>query len=192
MQTDYIDLYQLHGGTIADPFEEIVEAFETLQGQGKIRYFGISSIRPNVIRRFVNHSNIVSVMMQYSLLDRRPEEECLALLQDHSIGVLARGAVAGGLLAGKLPKNYLDLTASQVQAAAQAVEDCTVAGRNAPQTAIQFVLRHPAITAAVVGIRNIKQLVDAVGSIVAPQLTAGQMERLKKSVPVNRYTDHRV
>ena len=74
LQTDYIDLYQLHGGTMEDRFEETVEAFDELQAEGLIRYYGISSIRPNVIRRYAEHSSAVSVMMQYSLLDRRPEE----------------------------------------------------------------------------------------------------------------------
>lgn len=90
LQTDYIDLYQLHGGTLDDPIDETIAAFETLQQQGKIRYYGISSIRPNVIREYVQRSHIVSVMMQYSLLDRRPEETCLPLLQENNIGVLAR------------------------------------------------------------------------------------------------------
>ena len=74
LQTDYIDLYQLHGGTIDDPIDETIEAFEQLKQQGKIREYGISSIRPNVIREYVKRSSIVSVMMQYSILDRRPEE----------------------------------------------------------------------------------------------------------------------
>ncbi len=74
LQTDYIDLYQLHGGTIDDPIDDIINVFELLKKQGKIRHYGISSIRPNVIREYVKRSHIVSVMMQYSLLDRRPEE----------------------------------------------------------------------------------------------------------------------
>ena len=73
LQTDYIDLYQLHGGTIEDPIDEVIEAFEQLKEQGKIRAYGISSIRPNVIREYVDRAQIVSNMMQYSLLDRRPE-----------------------------------------------------------------------------------------------------------------------
>src|ERR1700676_138504 len=48
LQTDHIDLYQLHGGTIEDPIDDIIEAFELLRAAGKIRYYGISSIRPNV------------------------------------------------------------------------------------------------------------------------------------------------
>src|SRR3954471_12962537 len=49
LQTDRIDLYQLHGGTLDDNIDETIEAFELLVQQGKIRYYGISSIRPNVI-----------------------------------------------------------------------------------------------------------------------------------------------
>ena len=52
LNTDYIDLYQLHGGTVEDPIEETIEAFEELKAEGLIRYYGISSIRPNVIREY--------------------------------------------------------------------------------------------------------------------------------------------
>lgn len=65
IQTDYLDLCQLHGGTIDDPIDEIIEAFEELTNEGLIRYYGISSIRPNVIKEYVKKANIVSVMMQY-------------------------------------------------------------------------------------------------------------------------------
>ncbi len=78
LQTDYIDLYQLHGGTLEDPIDEVIETFESLQKAGKIRYYGISSVRPNVIREYAKRSSIISVMMQYSLIDRRPEEEMLS------------------------------------------------------------------------------------------------------------------
>ena len=74
LQTDYIDVYQLHGGTMEDNVDEVIDTMESLQKEGLIREYGISSIRPNVIERFLQKSNAVSVMMQYSLLDRRPEE----------------------------------------------------------------------------------------------------------------------
>src|SRR5687767_4709578 len=57
LDTDYIDLYQLHGGTIGDPLDETISAFEQLKSQGKIRYYGISSIRPNVVREYVQRSS---------------------------------------------------------------------------------------------------------------------------------------
>jgi aryl-alcohol dehydrogenase-like predicted oxidoreductase len=78
-----------------------------LKQSGKIRFYGISSIRPNVIRRWVELSNISSVMLQYSLLDRRPEESVLPLLQSKGISVMARGALAQGMLAGKLQNQSL-------------------------------------------------------------------------------------
>jgi aryl-alcohol dehydrogenase-like predicted oxidoreductase len=122
LQTDYIDLYQLHGGTMEDPIDETIEAFELLKQQGKIRYYGISSIRPNVIREYIKRSSITSVMMQYSLLDRRPEECCLQLLQQNNIGVLSRGALAQGLLVNKPAKEYLGYSAEAVSKAAAAVK----------------------------------------------------------------------
>ena len=128
LQTDYIDLYQLHGGTIDDPIDETIEAFELLKEQGKIREYGISSIRPNVIREYVARSNIVSVMMQYSLLDRRPEESCLPLLQDNGIGVMVRGAVAKGLLIDKPPKEYLGYSEEEVRQVVEQVSGSGVRG----------------------------------------------------------------
>jgi aryl-alcohol dehydrogenase-like predicted oxidoreductase len=191
LQTDYIDLYQLHGGTIEDPIDETIEAFELLKKQGKIRYYGISSIRPNVIREYVNRSNIVSVMMQYSLLDRRPEESCLPLLQQHGIGVLARGSVASGLLVNKPAKNYLNYNAEQVQEAAVTIKNISGEKRSAAQTAIQFVLENPAITSAVVGIRTLEQLKDAVETLSVDELTDSEMEELRRSVDGNYYEQHR-
>lgn len=191
LQTDYIDLYQLHGGTIDDPIIETIEAFELLQKQGKIRYYGISSIRPNVIREYVNHSNIVSVMMQYSLLDRRPEEVCLPLLQQHRIGVLARGSVASGLLVNKPAKHYLNYNEDRVETAATAIKNLSGPRRSPAQTAIQFVLQNTAITSAVVGIRTAEQLKDAVDTMTVPGLTDTETEQLRKSIEKNFYNEHR-
>jgi aryl-alcohol dehydrogenase-like predicted oxidoreductase len=189
--TDYIDLYQLHGGTIQDPIDETIEAFELLVEQGKIRYYGISSIRPNVIREYVKRSNIVSVMMQYSLLDRRPEETCLALLKENNIGVVTRGSVAQGLLINKSPKNYLNYTLAEVSRAAAAVQRLSTECRRCAQTAIQYVLYHPAIVSAIVGMRTIPQLEEAVKSINASFLTEKEIQFLQQSIPANYYEEHR-
>lgn len=191
LQTDYIDLYQLHGGTIDDPIDETISAFEQLKQQGKIRHYGISSIRPNVIREYITKSNIVSVMMQYSLLDRRPEETCLPLLQQHNIGVLARGSVAQGLLIDKPAKDYLNYTPQQVEQAASAVQAVSNKKRNAAQTALQFALQHPAITSAVTGIRTMQQLEEAVETLNTPLITETEMSLVQNAIPVNYYEQHR-
>jgi aryl-alcohol dehydrogenase-like predicted oxidoreductase len=162
LQTDRIDLYQLHGGTMDDPIDETIEAFELLQQQGKIRYYGLSSIRPNVIREYVKRSKIVSVMMQYSLLDRRPEESCLDMLKEAGIGVLVRGALAKGLLAGKEAVAYANRSVEEVQQAAGAVRLQAGGRYTMAETAVGYVLSHPAVTSAVVGLRTEGQLRDVI------------------------------
>jgi len=190
LQTDYIDLYQLHGGTINDPIDETIEAFEQLQREGKIRYYGISSIRPNVIREYVQRSHIVSVMMQYSLLDRRPEESCLSLLQEHGIGVLARGSLAKGLLVNKPTTAYLNYGEGEVKKAADAVRALSEPQRNAAQTATGFVLQQPGIASAVTGIRTMEQLEEITAAPGLP-LSAADYRALSESIPVNYYDAHR-
>lgn len=190
LQTDYIDLYQLHGGTIEDNIDETIDAFEILQQQGKIRYYGISSIRPNVIKAYVERSNIVSVMMQYSLLDRRPEETCLDLLQKNNIGVLARGSVAGGLLAGKKLKPYLNYQVSDLRKAAEVILHATDKGGNAAATAIAFTLNHPAITSAVLGVRTIEQLMEALSAVEPRNKIAANIKLISNTIAINYYDQH--
>ncbi len=191
LQTDYIDLYQLHGGTLEDPVDEVIETFELLRQQGKIRFYGISSIRPAVIREWLGRSQMTSVMMQYSLLDRRPEESGLPLLQEHHTGVLARGSVASGLLVNKPAKPYLGYSEQQVKQAAESIQSLSNPQRTPAQTAIRFTLHHPAVTAAIVGIRTRMQLHEAIHTVDTPELTDTEMGLLTSSVPVNLYEQHR-
>jgi aryl-alcohol dehydrogenase-like predicted oxidoreductase len=194
--TDRIDLYQLHGGTIDDPIGETIEAFELLQQQGKILFYGISSIRPDVIREYIRRSGIggggggiVSVMMQYSLADRRPEESCLAALAGAGIGVLARGTVMKGMLAGKKAAPYLGHSAAEMEAAAAVVRE--VAGGGGAQLAIRWVLDNPAITSAVVGIRTMEQLDDAVTAGKGNRLMREEVRLLGAALKQQRYEQHR-
>lgn len=190
LQTDYIDLYQLHGGTIEDPIDETIEAFEQLVQQGKIRHYGISSIRPNVIRAYIERSNIISVMLQYSILDRRPEETVLDLLQANGIGVMVRGALAQGLLAGKPPKDYLGHAASKIQSVAGQLQAQATGIATTPSAlAAQYVLRHPAVSSVVTGIRTMDQLQEAITPL--PKEDTAWLDELKRSIPANQYQEHR-
>lgn len=153
LKTDYIDLYQLHGGTIDDPIDEIIEAFEYLKKQGKIRTYGLSSIRPNVIREFLSKSTISSVMMQYSLLDRRPEEEVDALLSAHGVHILARGALAKGLLVNKPVESYLQYSSGEVAHILRNLDNMAkLTGKDRATEAISYVLSNPVTATAVVGV----------------------------------------
>ncbi len=191
LQTEYIDLYQLHGGTMEDPMDEIIEAFEMLKTAGRIRFYGISSIRPNVIREYVKRSSLTSVMMQYSLLDRRPEEEMLSFLHENQVGVLARGTIAKGLLISKPPVPFLNYTTDEVSKAASAIKSVSDDRHEPLDTALRFVLHHPSVSAAVVGIRTKEQLEGALAAGKSPDLNTVQMELLQKVLPVNTYAEHR-
>lgn len=190
LQTDYIDLYQLHGGTIEDPIDEIIDAFELLKSSGKILNYGISSIRQNVIREYVKRSDIISVMMQYSLLDRRPEESMLRFLLENNVGVLARGTIAKGLLISKPPESFLNYSSEQVEKMNAAIR--SMSARCSPfETATQYVLQHPPVCSAVIGIRTMEQLQDALDAGKLNSLTYLNMEDLGTVLPANKYIDHR-
>jgi aryl-alcohol dehydrogenase-like predicted oxidoreductase len=189
--TDHIDLYQLHGGTIDDPIDETIQAFELLKEQGKIRHYGISSIRPNVIREYASRSAIVSNMMQYSLLDRRPEEEAIPLLQQRNIGLLVRGSVAQGLLAGKFAKAYLGHEVAAVKRAAASVARIAGPARTAAQAALQYVLQKPGVTSVVLGASKPRQLEEALEVFSLPSLSATDLQMLDDGTPARQYTEHR-
>lgn len=191
LQTDYIDLYQLHGGTMEDNIDETIEAFEWLKQQGKIRYYGISSIRPNVIREYVAKSNMVSVMIQYSLLDRRPEETCFELLEKNQISVLTRGSVAQGLLVDKPAKPYLNYTEKEVVKTVSAIQQVAGETKSNAQVALQFALAPKVVASAVVGIRTIAQLEEAVATLDVLGLTQQELDYLRNAIQPNKYEQHR-
>lgn len=196
LHTDYIDLYQLHGGTVDDPTDETVEAFERLLQDGTIRAWGISSIRPNVVRRYAamaqsGAAKVSSEMVQYNILDRRSEEEILDTAASAGMGVLVRGAVAGGLLAGKPAAAYLDLTALEVRTAQEALRAICGAGMDTASSAIRFALSNPAVTAVVAGASSVVQVEANAAASDSPPLGEADLRALRDAVRQLRYTSHR-
>lgn len=165
LETDYLDFYMLHGGTIDDPIDETISAFDELKQEGLIRSYGISSIRPNVIREYVNRSSIDGVMMQYNMLDRRPEEEILDLLEQHTISVLARGPLAKGMLTEngkqqietKAQGGYLDYSREELELIYQDLSK-TVDNSSLSSTAFNYILHHPAVVSTVFGASSVNQV----------------------------------
>ncbi len=188
LKTDYIDLYQLHGGTIDDPYEEIIEAFELLVQQGKIRNYGISSIRPNVINIYSQKSNIQSVMMQYSLLDRRPEEQALPLLNNRKISVLARGSLAKGFLINKKAKPYLHYSEEEI---IKLQKEINKHFEGHPQAiAMSYVLCNPTVASAVIGVSSLEQLQSSL-AVCRKQLSQNELTLINNIFKVNYYQAHR-
>ncbi|ANU28052.1 aldo/keto reductase [Planococcus versutus] len=192
LQTDYIDLYQLHGGTIDDNAEETIEAFDDLKKEGLIRAYGISSIRPNVINRFLKNSDISSIMMQYSLLDRRPEEWLDSIHQAEK-SVVTRGSLAKGLLTGEGLERaenmdgYLTYDALELKTTLQklmSVHD------NLHALALQSVLQHQTISSIVVGASSAEQIKSTIDAYETPVSTE-QINEAKTITRQAAYQEHR-
>jgi len=189
LQTDYIDLYQLHGGTIEDPWDETLEAFELLKEQGKIRAFGISSIRPNVIREVLSKSKPATIMMQYNPLDRRPEENAFPVLGNTSSKVLVRGTFVKGLLIDKAAKPFLNFEAKQVndfQAFANAQDFSPEA------ILIRFGLAQSVVASLVIGASSVAQIEKMLaGYELSQTISEAVLNQFKQKFPVHHYDSHR-
>ncbi|MDN4493925.1 aldo/keto reductase [Ureibacillus aquaedulcis] len=160
LKTDYIDVYQLHGGTIDDPWDDIIETFERLKKEGTIREYGISSIRPNVFKPFLQKSNAISNMMQYSLLDRRPEEWFEEIAETNA-SVVTRGSIAKGLLTNEWQKRaensngYLTYSKEEL---IKALTDLQDVYEDIHALTLAYNLSHPVIASTVIGASSPQQL----------------------------------
>jgi len=130
-------------------------------------------------------------MTQYSLLDRRPEEETLQLLHKNNIGVLVRGSLGQGLLINKPAKSYLDYPAEDVAKISASVHKLSGEKRSATQTAIKFVLQNETVTSAVVGMRTFEQVEEAVNTVNVPDLTKVELDMLRTTLQPLIYKEHR-
>ncbi|MFC4324087.1 aldo/keto reductase [Litchfieldia salsa] len=200
LQTDYIDLYQLHGGTMEDHIDETIDAFEALKQEGVIRYYGISSIRPNVIQEYVKRSSIISVMMQYSILDRRPEEQVLPLLEENQISVLARGPVAKGFLTERsfnpskealFSKGYLDYSSEELKSIVTRIRN-SCDGRSLTEIGLRYILQSSTVSSVIAGASNVEQLHANVIAGSSSSLTDDEMKQIRQLTKSAGYAQHRL
>ncbi|MHC8516505.1 aldo/keto reductase [Sporosarcina sp. ITBMC105] len=191
--TDYIDLYQLHGGTMEDEVDETIDAFETLKKEGIIRQYGISSIRPTVIQRFLSDSSAVAVMMQYSILDRRPEEY-FSLIANYGASLLTRGTLAKGLLTTEGLQRLNETKgfgAYELEALKETVTAIHSLTDDIHTAAIKFNLAQPIVASTVIGASTTEQLLDSINAYdkEIDQYTYKSIESLLK---VHQYDQHRL
>lgn len=189
LQTDYIDLYQLHGGMIEDDLDAVFELFERLKEQGKIRAYGISSIRPNVIRKVLDIAKPATIMMQYSPLDRRPEESAFPLIAQSDTQVITRGSFAKGLLINKSAEEYVDHSAAEVRKVRELIAD---SGLLPEAFLIRFGLLQPAVGSLVIGCSSVEQVQKMMyayqqNDVISEDL----MKKISSNIPVKQYAQHR-
>jgi myo-inositol catabolism protein IolS len=198
LETDYIDVIQSHIN-FRDPTMEIfVEGFQKLQRDGKVRAYGVSTADFDYLKAFNADGNCGTLQIDYSILNRTPEADCLPYCQDENIGVIIRGGLAMGILAGKFTadanfpandfrRNWIeneDENKIFLQDLADVEKLRPMAdGRSLAQLALQFTLAHSAVSTVIPGIKNERQLMANLGAGLLPPLTATEMTQISTVVP---------
>lgn len=184
LDTDYIDLYQIHGYDPDTPWAETMRALDDLVRDGKVRYVGCSNLAVRHILR-ANHlaerygwSNFVSLQAYYSLLGRDLEHELLPLCREEGIGVMVWSPLAGGFLTGKFRRgeegpdearrSEFDFPPIDKERGYDVVEVldelAQEKGTTIPRLALAWLLHQEGISTVIIGARNMDQLEDNLGS----------------------------
>ncbi|MEZ4593367.1 MAG: aldo/keto reductase [Chloroflexota bacterium] len=180
LQTDHIDLYQLHRPDFAVPIEETLAALTDLVRAGKVRYIGSSTapawkvMEAIMVSELRGYVRFVSEQPPYNLLDRRIENELLPLAQAHGLGILPWSPLAMGILAGRYSdaadypqKSRAQLrggiyaervTARGIEVGNAFVKLAQEVGISAAQLAVLWVKDQPGVTAPLIGPRTLEQL----------------------------------
>jgi aryl-alcohol dehydrogenase-like predicted oxidoreductase len=201
LQTDYIDLYQVHHPDPETPLDETLSALDALVQQGKVRYIGASNYAAWLLMKSLwisdkySYARFDCLQPHYSLLNRAEfERELRAVCLDQGVGVIPYSPLAAGFLTGKYSRDkreadttradsglikrlLADERAFDVLEVAQGI----AAERNVPvaHVALAWQLAHPVITAPIIGARTLAQLGELVDAANV-ELTAAEVERLNE------------
>jgi len=197
LQTDRIDLYQMHHVDRETPWDEIWQAMEQLVAAGKVVYVGSSNFagwqiaQANAGAAARHFLGLVSEQSLYNLSARTVELEVLPACRAHGVGVIPWSPLAGGLLGGALQKakegrrasERLQKSVERYRAQLETYEGlCRELGESPADVALAWLLANPAVTAPIIGPRTMEQLT---GSLRALEITlsAEQLARLDRSWP---------
>ncbi|WP_244815997.1 aldo/keto reductase [Caballeronia sp. Lep1P3] len=194
LNTDYVDLYQLHMDDRDTPLDETLEALDVIVRQGKARYIGVSNFLAYRLARALGRADVlrlarfVSVQPRYNLLFRQIERELLPLATEESLAVIPYNPLAGGLLTGKHRHDAAPsegrFTATvgkagemyqarywherEFQTIEKLKEAVAPTGRSLASTSLAWVLANPAVTSAIIGASRPEQLDDTLAAADQP------------------------
>ncbi|MEJ2487909.1 MAG: aldo/keto reductase, partial [Anaerolineales bacterium] len=198
LDTDYIDVIQYHVDFQEPSMEAVVEGFQKLLDEGKIRAYGVSTSNFEYLQAF-NQDNKASVLqIDYSILHRMPENEIFPYCQEKGLGILVRGPLAMGILTGKFTaetrftegdfrrrwhenedeyKVFLqDL--DKVEKLRSLAESRTLA-----QLALQFAIGHPSVTCVIPGAKTVRQLEENTKAGTIPPLSKDELAAIDQITP---------
>ncbi len=190
LQTDYIDLYQMHCWDASTPLDETLRTLDDLVRTGKVHYIGASNYTPSQLTRSIMLSEMNGwarfdcLQPEYSLLVRSTEWELLPLCRDEGIGVIAWSPLAGGWLTGKYQRGQPPPPGSRVDRGDRwddqpdqresertwriidALNEIAKSlGKTQAQIAINWLLQQPGVTAPILGARTPEQLEENLGGV---------------------------
>jgi aryl-alcohol dehydrogenase-like predicted oxidoreductase len=180
LQTDYIDLYQVHGWDLLTPVEETLRALDDLVRQGKVRYIGCSNwaarqlMKALILSRAHDWAGFVSLQAYYSLVGRDLEHELLPLCREENVAVLPWSPLSGGFLSGKYRRDNPNPEGARrsgfqfppideergfdaIAALDQIAKDKQV---SVAQVALAWLLAQPGVTSVIIGANKMTQLED--------------------------------
>jgi aryl-alcohol dehydrogenase-like predicted oxidoreductase len=180
LQTDYIDLYQIHATDLVTPIEETLRALDTLVEQGKVRYIGLSNWHAWRIMKALGISErkglakFDTLQAYYSIAGRDLEREIVPLLEDQKMGLLVWSPLAGGLLSGKFSRenqkpegsrrSEFDFPIVDKERAWKVVDAmrpiAEAHGASVAAVALAYVLAKPFVTSVIIGAKRMEQLKD--------------------------------
>jgi aryl-alcohol dehydrogenase-like predicted oxidoreductase len=201
LQTDYIDLYQIHGWDSNTPLEETLRTLDDLVRQGKVRYIGLCNYlswqadRALAIQERMGLEKYVTAQMYYSLVGRGLEHEFLSFAEYQNLGILVWSPLAGGFLSGKYDRdnpppsgtrfaeagNFVPMDREQgfrvvdVLRRVAAAHDCSPA-----RVALAWLLAKPAISSIIIGGRRDEQIDDDIKAVDL-ELSADEMHELDRA-----------
>ncbi len=186
LQTDYIDLYQVHGWDSNTPLEETLRTLDDLVRHGKVRYIGLSNLMSwqaatsVMLQERLGLEKYVTAQMYYSLLGRGLEYEFQSFAEYHNIGVLVWSPLAGGFLSGKYSRanpaaagtrfaeagSFVPFDKEMGYRVVETLKD--VSGRHdasPARVALSWLLQRPAVSSVIVGARKAEQLKDNIRAV---------------------------
>ena len=201
LQVETIDLYQIHWPRPDEDIEEGWEAMAELKEEGKVRHIGVSNFDVEQMERIREIAPVETLQPPYNMLKRGIEDEILPYCQENDIGVIAYSPMRSGLLTGKMsPERVANLPADDWRRNSSDFQEPRLSrnlelvslleeigvehGRSPGEVAIAWTLRHPAVTAAIVGGRRPDQ-VDGIIGAAELRLSDDELDRIQSFLNEN-------
>jgi aryl-alcohol dehydrogenase-like predicted oxidoreductase len=201
LKTDVIDLYQIHWPNPDEDIEEGWSALTELKEEGKVWHIGVSNFGVGQMERAQSIAPVETLQPPYNMLNRDVEEEILPYCEAQNIGVIVYSPMRSGLLTGKMTRervqnlpsddwrrNSSDFQEPRLSKILELVELLGEIGgeygRSPGEVAIAWTLRHPAVTAAIVGGRRPDQVAGIIGAAEF-RLAEGELERIQAFLDEN-------